>query len=99
MTDILKITNVNEGHQSAWFWCPACQGHHPFTIKHPVASKAWSFDGNMTKPTFSPSLRVYGPKGNDTACHLFVRNGMIEYCGDCPHELAGKTIPMTPHRL
>ena len=27
-------------------------------------------------------------------CHLFVRNGMIEYCADSSHELAGKTVPM-----
>ena len=27
-------------------------------------------------------------------CHSFVRNGMIQYLGDCTHGLAGKTIPM-----
>lgn len=27
-------------------------------------------------------------------CHLFVREGRIEYCADCPHELAGQTIDL-----
>lgn len=27
-------------------------------------------------------------------CHLFVTDGKIHYCGDCHHELAGKTVPM-----
>lgn len=29
-------------------------------------------------------------------CHLYVKNGMIEYLGDCTHALRGKTVPMTP---
>jgi hypothetical protein len=29
-------------------------------------------------------------------CHLFVRDGKIEFLGDCTHELAGKTVPMEP---
>ena len=27
-------------------------------------------------------------------CHSYVRNGQIEYLGDCTHALAGKTVPM-----
>lgn len=30
-----------------------------------------------------------------TVCHSFVRNGMIEFLGDCTHALAGKTVPLT----
>lgn len=28
-------------------------------------------------------------------CHLFLRNGMLEFLGDSTHELAGKTVPLT----
>lgn len=28
-------------------------------------------------------------------CHSFVRGGNIEFLGDCTHELAGKTVPLT----
>lgn len=30
----------------------------------------------------------------DEVCHLYVTNGVIEYCGDCTHELAGQKVPM-----
>ena len=28
------------------------------------------------------------------ACHSFVRDGQIQYLGDCTHELAGQTVPL-----
>jgi hypothetical protein len=27
-------------------------------------------------------------------CHSFVKNGMVEFLGDCTHPLAGKTVPL-----
>jgi len=57
----------------------------------------WSFDGNFESPTFSPSLlntwQFVGGKP-EKRCHLFVKNGQIEYCSDSTHSLAGKTVPM-----
>lgn len=44
----------------------------------------------MEKPTFLPSLRYL----SGTRCHLYVTNGEIYYCNDCPHEFRGKTVPM-----
>lgn len=29
-------------------------------------------------------------------CHSVVTDGVISYCADCTHELAGKNIPMEP---
>jgi hypothetical protein len=29
-----------------------------------------------------------------TDCHYHLRAGVIEYCGDCAHALAGKSIPL-----
>lgn len=78
------------------FWRPACKERHSFrTAKYeldPVERPMWSFDGNMESPTFAPSLRYL----TGTRCHLFVKAGTIEYCTDCPHEFAGKTVPMVP---
>jgi hypothetical protein len=31
-----------------------------------------------------------------TICHLFVKLGRIEFCGDSPHKLAGQTVPLQP---
>ena len=36
--------------------------------------------------------RVKGAK--DMVCHSFITNGMIQFLGDCTHELAGKTVEM-----
>lgn len=32
--------------------------------------------------------------GADYVCHSFVRNGQIEFLGDCTHELAGQTVTL-----
>lgn len=31
-----------------------------------------------------------------TVCHSFVRDGQIQFLGDCTHALAGKTVPLPP---
>jgi hypothetical protein len=58
----------------------------------------WKFDGNLMCPTFEPSLRCFHTiDGRDvTICHLFVKLGKIEFCGDSPHKLAGQTVPLQP---
>jgi hypothetical protein len=57
----------------------------------------WTFNGDFEKPTFSPSLNTwYG--GSDGVplhrCHSFIRDGRIEFLGDCTHALAGKTVDL-----
>lgn len=80
------------GQRLIGFDCPACGYAHSFEVPR------WSFNGDFVKPTFSPSLRLLGLNGN-TLCHLFVNEGRIEFCSDCPHSLAGKTIEMKPIEL
>jgi hypothetical protein len=95
----LKLTRNENGQLTqVRFWCTACRHAHPFHLPR------WDFNGDLEKPTFSPSLRLYTPKSVDpidgseipevTVCHLFVEAGKIRYCGDCPHEYAGKVVPL-----
>lgn len=73
------------------FFCPGCKYDHPFRIKPQDGMPAWSFNNDVNKPTFSPSLLVF--KDNpEKRCHLIMTDGMIQYCSDSFHELAGKTI-------
>ena len=65
------------------FWCPGCNEAHMFT------KDRWAFNDNFEKPTFSPSL-LYPTKA--IRCHLFMRDGKIQYLSDCGHKLAGQTI-------
>lgn len=30
-------------------------------------------------------------------CHSFIRDGQIEFLGDCTHALAGQTVALQPH--
>ncbi len=76
---------------SYWFWCPGCDEAHQFRVMTDGSRPSWTFDGNMEKPTFSPSL-LYPTK--PVKCHLFVRAGVIEFCGDSQHKLAGQKVPL-----
>lgn len=68
-----------------WFWCPGCETYHVFTDE-------WKFNGNFERPTFEPSL-VSSP-GTDHVCHLFLRDGQLEFLKDSYHELAGRTVAL-----
>lgn len=35
-----------------------------------------------------------GKKSSCMVCHSWVRDGMIEFLGDCTHALAGQTVPL-----
>lgn len=77
---------------SHWvFHCPGCGHLHAYVVGGGTGPR-WTFNGNMEKPTFTPSLRNSDLKG--TTCHLFLTDGVIHFCGDCPHPLAGKSVPM-----
>jgi hypothetical protein len=66
------------------FWCPGCEEYHEFDNR-------WQFNGNIDSPTFSPSL-LYPEK--KIRCHLFLKDGIIEFLSDCDHKLAGKNIKL-----
>ncbi len=90
------------------FFCEGCEGYHmvytePWTKTYPgppVPGPVWEFNGDLERPTFSPSLLVYEGKHEDTGeihqplCHTFVRDGQVEFLNDCGHKLAGQTRPL-----
>jgi hypothetical protein len=78
------------------FWCPGCEMHHLYYVPR------WSFNGSMERPTFTPSLLntwEHGPSREPRRCHLFVTDGRIDFCSDCTHSLAGKSVDMPPHQF
>jgi Tol biopolymer transport system component len=77
------------------FYCPGCNDPHPYYVKHIPGNPltVWTFNGDMERPTFSPSLLVY-PSGQYPRCHLFLTDGQIQFCGDSGHSLAGQTVPL-----
>lgn len=98
MPKVERLTDQS-GESVCWYFeCPACRiGHSPHTQRGPEGGPRWTFNGDVEKPTFAPSLLVRWEKGPDhvpQVCHSFIRDGMIEFLGDCTHELAGKTVPL-----
>ncbi len=82
MSEKLKVRQVGSAIFYV-FWCPGCQETHSFE----VVEDGWEFNGDMEKPSFRPSLKY--PR-----CHLWVKNGIIEYGGDCRHRFRGRDIPL-----
>lgn len=82
-----KLRASGEGR--VMHWCPGCEQAHMIYTQEPNHLGAkWSFDGNVESPTFSPSINIIG------RCHYFIRAGLIEFCSDSKHALAGQTVAL-----
>lgn len=91
-----KIRKI-EGHESDAFahWCPGCDSAHVIWYRraNPKANApTWKWNGVLHRPTVTPSIRIFVADG--TICHYFLTDGQIVFCGDCQHELSGKTVPL-----
>jgi hypothetical protein len=76
------------------FVCPGCERRHHLPVnRHERPS--WSWNGDVERPTLSPSiLATLDRPTRSEVCHSFVRDGRIEFLGDCTHALAGKTVDL-----
>lgn len=86
-------------------YCPACENVHQYRVGGDI-SPQWTFDGNVDKPTFSPSMLIFhtdryadggillNPPQRRTICHYTMTAGMIYFHGDSPHKLSGQTVPL-----
>lgn len=84
MSEVLvKITNSDNLYL---FWCPGCK------CCHQIDTERWIWDGDDELPTVSPSILIKTP----VRCHLFIRDGKLQFLSDCEHEYRSQTIPMVP---
>lgn len=94
MVDVVeRLTSEGETEVLLCFHCPGCKYGHSFRIKG--QGPVWDWNGSLEKPTFSPSLLVWQSRP-EARCHSFVRDGNIEFLGDCFHELKNQTVPLPP---
>lgn len=87
--DSLQVSSkLRRATNGLMHWCPACEEMHPLP-------DSWSFDGNLESPTFTPSFK-HGPTnaGSNNICHYVLTAGVLNYCGDCTHAMAGQSIPL-----
>lgn len=84
MAKVFADEHKDVGVTNYVFFCPGCECSH-------VLDKRWTFNGDLVKPTFNPSL-LCNPDHNESRCHSFVRDGKIEFLSDSYHKLAGQTV-------
>lgn len=67
----------------------------------PKTEPKWTFNGSMERPTFAPSLLVRWTFTEEEhgftekhVCHSFIRDGRIQFLGDCTHDKKGLTVPL-----
>ena len=92
MGRLRQICKGKEGVEAYAFICPGCDQEHVIYAKNPSGVE-WSFNGDLDRPTFSPSLRLFRVKHPEKyCCHSFIRDGQIQYLNDCTHAMAGRTV-------
>ena len=104
MSKLVKLDQKYYPEGGYGHWCPGCGYGHEINVEKPNSSGAkWTFNGNRYKPTFSPSInlqvnsknhRHYNPEAKSSVCHYFIKDGMIQYLGDCTHSLKGQTVEL-----
>jgi hypothetical protein len=100
----MKLTSDEYG--GYLHWCPGCEESH-------TLPSGWTFNGDLERPTFTPSFKHEGRKRvfinrewvgewlrdakGDTIpyiCHYILTDGVLNFCGDSTHSLAGKSVPL-----
>lgn len=85
------------------FFCPGCNDIHQIHLQ----PDGWGWNGDKVKPTFTPSVKVTwaaNPKAEEQfkewrterICHSFVKDGRIQFLGDCTHSMANQTVDLLP---
>jgi hypothetical protein len=79
---------------------PGPIGHHMLPVithgsrdKH-SRSPVWTWNGDTEKVTLKPSIRSQGGRDGKVVTHVWVNDGMVQFLGDCTHELANQTLPL-----
>lgn len=93
------VTHQDGSPYGIRFECPGCKDPH---VVPTVGEHAWGFNGSLELPTLTPSILVYpadhlteaGERIRTPRCHSFVRDGRIEFLGDCTHDLKGQTVDL-----
>jgi hypothetical protein len=98
MAKISKVTGDKEtpGEEDYIFECIGCKESHMIRVFPDNPNTGWTFNGDLEKPTISPSILVNANLScpSEPRCHSFVKDGMIQFLSDCTHELAGQTVQL-----
>jgi hypothetical protein len=100
------ILRVAEGDHLL-FWCPGCNGAHQVRVggsgwgfngdyDRPTFTPSVLVRGTRRLTDGEVQRIIDGEKikPEPLVCHSFVRDGQIQFLGDCTHALANQTVPL-----
>ena len=96
---IVRVVNDHGvTYPNLMFVCPGCSefggsGLHMLPVNTDKKSPAWDWDGNLEAPTVNPSILTNKDR-EEFRCHSFLRNGVLEFLGDCAHSLKNQHVPL-----
>jgi hypothetical protein len=95
---IRSVDDHGKRYDCIAFVCPGCvamlggSGIHMLAVNTTVKSPSWDWNGDLQKPTLSPSILT--GKGTQNVCHSFLRNGVFQFLTDSNHRYCGKEVAM-----
>jgi hypothetical protein len=96
MTERVVLSVIADGVRRVVFACPGCGFDHALPIEpRQTPGPAWGWNGSHEHPTLTPSILMRTEnRAGPVVCHSFVREGRIEFLGDCTHALADQTVDL-----
>lgn len=99
------IRDGDTSYPALMVWCPGCEypdedgrmvgGLHMLPVA-PPGKPHWTFDGNLERPTLSPSILTRINRPEPMRCHSYLRAGVWEFLADCTHQYAGQRVASPP---
>jgi len=90
-------------------WCPGCEKMHILPdnwnfvnhdLEKPTFTPSFKHTGVKTVHVngkwTGEFVKDENGKPVPQCCHYILTDGVLNYCGDCTHSLAGKSIPIPP---
>lgn len=108
--DVVEVQRWENGAVAVSFLCPGCKLYHMLPVRagdqqfppHWSGGSTWEWNGSKSHPTLAPSiLSKLEWQGGERAgkvdiCHSFLRDGSLQFLGDCTHKLANQTVRLEP---
>jgi hypothetical protein len=99
-------SKLRRGEGCYFHWCPACQELHPLpdswqfngNLESPTFTPSFKHSGFqrvfVNGAWTGEWVRDINGNTIPFVCHYVLTAGVLNFCGDCTHELAGKSVPM-----
>lgn len=100
-TSLRQVNDHGVEYNALMFVCPGCvaggpegyEGLHMLPVNcGDVHQPSWDFNGDMERPTLSPSILTQG--GYVEVCHSYLKDGVFEFLSDSTHPLSGQKVPI-----